>query len=65
MMKTVLVKVQRSVDRKMAQVIAGHTRQPPHTAYRAVNHRIRTVVGQYDQQKTWEYLPGIAHNFTF
>ena len=57
-MKTGLVKVQRSVDRKMAQVIAGHTQQPPHTAYRAVNHAsIRSM-------STLEYLRGIAHNFT-
>ena len=52
-MKRGLVKVQQSVDRKKAQVIAGHTLQPPRAAYRAVNYRIRTVVGQYDQQTLW------------
>ena len=32
-MKKDLVKVQRCVDKKMAQVIAGHTQQPPPAAY--------------------------------
>ena len=64
LMKTGVVKVQRSVDRKMAQLISGHTWQPPRTAYKAVNHRICTVVSQYDQWNTWEYLRGIAHIVT-
>ena len=46
-MKTGLVKVQGSADRKTAQVFAGHAQQPPRTAYDAVNHRICKVVGQY------------------
>ena len=41
------MKVQRFVDRKIAQVIAGHTQHPPGTAYQAVNHQLRKVVCQY------------------
>ena len=63
-MKTGLVKVQPSVDGKMAQVIAGHTQQPPRTAYKAVNHRIRKVIGQYTINEYFAILRGISHNFT-